>query len=213
MDDREGWRERVRNIRADSATWWGGPAGMQSVFSTAPAKRAICFGDPDLSNIHSKIKIPDTFHLDLILCLLTYYQKEFLRITCFAFSVLKGWVKNLRDFNNMRCNLLHSNAFVCFLKGANHSGLWDAQLTWYSLSTTLRIWIYCLDHGFGINIRSTWPYMIVEFLATWAKFLEPCYSLGFRLANAFGYFISLFKFVIQFPELRKFACSPMRLSS
>ena len=22
MDDREGWRERVRNIRADSATWW-----------------------------------------------------------------------------------------------------------------------------------------------------------------------------------------------
>ena len=24
MDDREGWRERVRNIRADSATWWWG---------------------------------------------------------------------------------------------------------------------------------------------------------------------------------------------
>ena len=22
MDDKEGWRERVRNIRADSATWW-----------------------------------------------------------------------------------------------------------------------------------------------------------------------------------------------
>ena len=22
MDDREGWKERVRNIRADSATWW-----------------------------------------------------------------------------------------------------------------------------------------------------------------------------------------------
>ena len=22
MDDREGWRERVRSIRADSATWW-----------------------------------------------------------------------------------------------------------------------------------------------------------------------------------------------
>ena len=22
MDDREGWRERVRNIRADSVTWW-----------------------------------------------------------------------------------------------------------------------------------------------------------------------------------------------
>ena len=22
MDDREGWQERIRNIRADSATWW-----------------------------------------------------------------------------------------------------------------------------------------------------------------------------------------------
>ena len=50
---------------------------------------------------------------------------------------------------------------------------WTAELTWYSPSTTHRISLNDLGHGFGINtFRSSLPCQIVDVLTTGAKFLR-----------------------------------------
>ena len=55
------------------------------------------------------------------------------------------------------------------MKMTNHT-----ELTWYSLILTCQICFDGLKHNLGIySFRPTWPCPIVEFLATWVKFLQP----------------------------------------
>ena len=42
--------------------------------------------------------------------------------------------------------------FVVVMKEMNPTGLWDAKLTWYSLSTTPLIYLCGFEHSLGIHI-------------------------------------------------------------
>ena len=85
-----------------------------------------------------------------------------------------GWLKNLQYFSNVRPSLIALNGFAEVVKETNHTGLWDAKLAWYSVSTIKQIHVYGLEHDLGIhNFRPNLPYLTVEVLANQAKFLQP----------------------------------------
>ena len=66
------------------------------------------------------------------------------------------------------------DALTEIVKVMNHTGLTDAELAWYSLSTSHQIFFYGLEHSFSIHsFRLIWLCLIVEVLATQTKFLEP----------------------------------------
>ena len=72
-----------------------------------------------------------------------------------------------------------------------------------------------LEHSLGINgFRSTWPYLIVEFLATQAKFLKPSgycsdqLSLQFSHNNCFFFIASAVLWLIFEPVTHKFPRCP-----
>ena len=67
-----------------------------------------------------------------------------------------GWVKNFAVFSNMKHNLAVLDTFDKVMKVMSYTGLWDTELTWYSLSATC--WSSLYD-------------LIVKFFATWVKFL------------------------------------------
>ena len=74
----------------------------------------------------------------------------------------------------MRCNLATPHAFVKVVMLTKPTGLWDAKLTWYSLSATDWICLYSLGHSLSIHdFMLTWPLIIIKVLVTWEKFLEP----------------------------------------
>ena len=62
-----------------------------------------------------------------------------------------------------------------------------SELTWYSPRTTHKINLYDLEHSLGIyGFRPTWLCLIVELLATAAKFLQPSsYYNGINCAFTF----------------------------
>ena len=73
----------------------------------------------------------------------------------------------------------------CFCQGgqvAEHKGLRDAELAWYSSSVTCCICLYGLNQNLGIHVfRPSWPYLIVEVLATRAKFIDLSSYCAFTL--------------------------------
>ena len=52
----------------------------------------------------------------------------------------------LQNFSNMRHNLAALDTFAGAVKVMNHTGLWDTNLAWYSLSTTHLICLYGLEY-------------------------------------------------------------------
>ena len=61
MDNREGWRERVRNISADSMTWWGWYIMTSDVLNTnSPENRQTW---------NSELCVSILFYYHLILCM------------------------------------------------------------------------------------------------------------------------------------------------
>ena len=73
----------------------------------------------------------------------------------------------------MRPNSVAPDVFAKVVNVTNHTGLKDAELTWYSPSATFQIYLYDLEHGLVIHVQEpTWPCLIDEFLTVWVKFLE-----------------------------------------
>ena len=69
-------------------------------------------------------------------------------------------------------NLAAPFVFAEVMKVMNHTGLWDAELTWYSPNVTRWICLYGLEPGFrNHHFRPTWHCWIIKVLATWTKFL------------------------------------------
>ena len=63
--------------------------------------------------------------------------------------------------------------FSDFVKVSKHTGLWDVNLTWYSLTTTHQIWLYGLEHSLGIHaFRPIWSCLIIKVFTAWSKFLQ-----------------------------------------
>ena len=59
------------------------------------------------------------------------------------------------------------------VKAIIHTELLDTELAWYSPNACYQLYIYSLEHAFGIHgFRPTWPCLIVELLETSAKFLQ-----------------------------------------
>ena len=74
----------------------------------------------------------------------------------------------------MRLGLAAVDGFAEVMNMTNHPGSWDAQLTWYSLNVTYKVFCFCLKHDLEIyNFRPTWSWLRVKVLATWVKFPEP----------------------------------------
>ena len=77
-----------------------------------------------------------------------------------------------------------------------HTRLWEAKIVWYALCASRWICLYGLENGLGIHsFRPTWSGLIVELLATRAKFLQPSgpctvinWALTVRTKNVFGCF-------------------------
>ena len=94
-----------------------------------------------------------------------------------------------------RHNLAVLDSFAGVMKVINHTGLWDAKLTWYSLSATCLICLYGLEiHSF----RLTWLCLIIKVLATQAKFLKAsgyCTVIScaftFWITNVFSCFCNI----------------------
>ena len=57
----------------------------------------------------------------------------------------EGELKVLQYFVNVRHNLAVLDVFTEVMKETNHSGLWDAELAWYSPSATHLIYIHSLE--------------------------------------------------------------------
>ena len=100
---------------------------------------------------------------------------------------------------DIKVSLKFCNILVIFdkvMKVANHTGLWDAELTWYYPSFTCWICLYNLEHSLGIyDFRPTWPCLIVEVITAQTKFLELSgycnlikWTFTFCPTNVFGCF-------------------------
>ena len=102
--------------------------------------------------------------------------------------------------------------FAKVMRVTNHTGLWDAQLSWYLLSDTYWICLYGLEHSLKIyGFRPTWTCLFVKVLAPWSEYLEPsgyctvinC-TFAFHKTNFFGSFhriMAQFKFIkLKFPN-------------
>ena len=64
------------------------------------------------------------------------------------------------------------------MKAMNHTGLWDAKLTWYSPSATFQICLDGLERGLKIHgFRSTLSYLIVMLLTIQAEFFFTIWLL------------------------------------
>ena len=82
---------------------------------------------------------------------------------------------------------------MLFLKKVmKHTGLRDAEFAWYSLSVTWWIFLSSLEHSIGIySFRPSWPCLIIEVLATWAKFIQPSVTFHLSLSKCFGCFCGI----------------------
>ena len=74
----------------------------------------------------------------------------------------------------MRHNSTAMDASAKIVRVTNCTRLWDIEFAWYSPRATRRIWFSCLEHSRRIQgFRLIWPFLVVEFLAVWANFLQP----------------------------------------
>ena len=114
----------------------------------------------------------------------------------------------------MFCNILVVNEAQfrncgCFFQGGK-GNTWqlDAELVLNSSIATRLICLYGLLLGLGVHcFRPTWPFLIVEVLATRTKFLERSsycivinYAITFRTTNVFSCFWGVMD-QFQLPEL------------
>ena len=93
--------------------------------------------------------------------------------------------KVLQYSDNMKYSLA---AFAKVVKRTKFTGLWDAELSSYSPIATPWIRLYDLEHCLGIHaFGPTRPCLIVEVIATQAKFLQSsCYCTVINCANTFS---------------------------
>ena len=97
----------------------------------------------------------------------------------------------------MRYNL--ATAFAVVVKLTNLSELWIVKLTWFSPIASHQICLSVLNSCLWIHaLSSTWPCLIIKFLATRVKFLQPsahCTVINcifiFHTADVFGCFTSI----------------------
>ena len=88
-------------------------------------------------------------------------------------------------------NLAAMDTFAELMKVTNDSGLWGADLSWYSLSANCWIYLLGLEHGLRIY---AWYCPIVEVLETRTKFLEPSGSCALLFAHQMAIFLVKPKF-------------------
>ena len=142
---------------------------------------------------------------------------------CFNFYVNESRHKNydgdpnvLQYFVNVRKNSVAPVSFAKVVTVTIHSGLWDAELTWYSPRATRQICLYDLEHGRGIYaFRPIGLWLIVKVLAIWLKFLQPS-SYCFVINCAFTFHTTTLGGVLprrSDPELNYAARSSMQLSN
>ena len=62
-----------------------------------------------------------------------------------------GESKVLLYFGSMRHNSVAPDGFAKIVKVMNLTGLWDAELAWYSPSATHQIHLYGLEHNLKIH--------------------------------------------------------------
>ena len=85
-----------------------------------------------------------------------------------------GTISNvLQYFGYLAQNSPALDVFIKVVKVMNHTGLWDTELAWYSLSATRQICLYGLEQGLGIHgFKLTWSCLVVEVLSIQVKFLR-----------------------------------------
>ena len=90
----------------------------------------------------------------------------------------------------------------------NQTGLWDAELTWYSSNAICHICIYGLKHNLRIHgCRPIWSCLNIEFLQ------PPAYCNQLRITNVFDFFCSImvqFELVKQIRLCCTFICSAFK---
>ena len=72
--------------------------------------------------------------------------------------IILRWVKNFEIFGKRELQ------FAEVMKVKRHTELWDAELAWYSPTSTHGICLYDLGHG--LRIMVTWSCLIIDVLAT-----------------------------------------------
>ena len=118
-----------------------------------------------------------------------------LQYSSIAYFFVQLGQKVLQYFVDVGNNSTTSNTFAEVMKVKNHTGQSDAEFAWYSLSATLWICVYGLEHGLGIHVyRPRWLCLIFEVLEIRTKSLEPIGNQVrniFYLTNVFGCFYIL----------------------
>ena len=119
-----------------------------------------------------------------------------LREGCFFFE----WVKPF--YNILKYKSATPGAFAEIMEVANHVKQWDVELAYYSLSAYSPDWPLRLKARFwDPHFRPTWPRLIIEFLATWAKFFQP---FGFCTEISFNHFVTVLKLFQPFGYCTEF---------
>ena len=112
-------------------------------------------------------KVRMFIRIDQYIIIIPYFRKSnksnsvifFLR----ANKMYKGESKVLQYFANMRHNSATIVVFAEVVKVTNHTGLWDAELAWYSMSDIHWICLYGLKYNLKIHgFRLTWHCLIVK---------------------------------------------------
>ena len=110
----------------------------------------------------------------------TFHEKILVNLWTFQLAFVCDWPSNecgerkvFHNFDDVRHISAASDVFLEVMKVTNHIGLWDTELTWYTLIATQRICLYGLEHDLGIHsFWPTWLCLIVDVLAVREKFLQ-----------------------------------------
>ena len=88
-----------------------------------------------------------------------------------------GESKVLQYSADVRHKLAALDNLAEVMKVTNYTGLWYAEITWYSRITIRWIFFYGLKHVLRTHgLRPTWPCLIIKALVIKAKFLDPYYD-------------------------------------
>ena len=95
---------------------------------------------------------------------------------CYSLDLLRSWrwwstldYEMLNPPDTLQVLLI---GFAKVVKVMKHTGLWDAEPTWYSSNVTHQVCLW--KQSLGIHsFRPTWLCLIIEVLETWPNFLQP----------------------------------------
>ena len=108
--------------------------------------------------------------------------------SCATRIIYQGESKVLQYFGNVRHNSIALDVLAEGVKVTSHTGLWDAELAWYSPSATQQICLYGFEHNLGIHgFRPTWTYLwyLLNHLLTvlWSNVPSPFGQQMFLIAS------------------------------